>query len=580
MCDEDRIQDELRSPAMVIKKGKFMFDNIDAFVEQSRENTNVKLLVLYPFDNDAGNYEFWDKVGQIVGNLMNLGSLAIQFQGTRDEARIPDWEILTRILPYLRRKVALRLVTDDDDVEVEVIQGLARAIHGHPMISDFSSETGFTFANLAPWCSALVTLPSLKSVTLGFQEPETEDQGDLVILEPFKDLLRAPALRRVRFDSFYFTNALCHVVASALEEGSSVIDISFDEKCTFPDGGRAIIANALKRNASVTDVKFLDDYDEPFCNTLAAVLRCNTTLQKISLEIPEEEEEGGAGGRSLSSIFLSLGMNTTLKSLSVDIFDKFGGELCAAITSGLAKNSTLEELSLGDMISSDDDGAVSARNALSFLRTNSTLKSLTVMFDLYQKKSYVSAFRLEAVKMMEDNPCLESLKIGNGSKIKIEELFALLSALQRDTTLKTLGFQSGYDRDTSLYLNDDELSQLVSILMKNYGLERVVPDIHCADDRIVKAIFRLNRAGRRYLIKDGSSISKGVEVLSAVSGDINCVFLHLLENPGLCERSAVETTTTTISWQPGANLDESSSSGKRERAQSQPAGKEPRRRLA
>jgi hypothetical protein len=31
------------------------------------------------------------------------------------------------------------------------------------------------------------------------------------------------------------------------------------------------------------------------------------------------------------------------------------------------------------------------------------------------------------------------------------------------------------------------------------------------------AILRLNQAGRRYLIEDGSSVSKGVSVLSAVS---------------------------------------------------------------
>jgi hypothetical protein len=43
-----------------------------------------------------------------------------------------------------------------------------------------------------------------------------------------------------------------------------------------------------------------------------------------------------------------------------------------------------------------------------------------------------------------------------------------------------------------------------------------------------------------YLIEDGSSISKGVDVLSAVSNDIDSVFLHPLENPRLCDRNAVE----------------------------------------
>jgi hypothetical protein len=62
--------------------------------------------------------------------------------------------------------------------------------------------------------------------------------------------------------------------------------------------------------------------------------------------------------------------------------------------------------------------------------------------------------------------------------------------------------------------------------------------------------MRLNEAGRRYLIEDGSSISKGVEVLSRVSNDINCIFLHLLENPTLCDRDAtkiVSTSESTIS---------------------------------
>jgi hypothetical protein len=79
--------------------------------------------------------------------------------------------------------------------------------------------------------------------------------------------------------------------------------------------------------------------------------------------------------------------------------------------------------------------------------------------------------------------------------------------------------------------------------MKNYRLECLVPDISCTNDGTVKAILRLNRAGRRYLITDGSSISKGVDVLSAVSDEIDCVFLHLLENPSLCDRRTANTTT-------------------------------------
>jgi hypothetical protein len=92
-----------------------------------------------------------------------------------------------------------------------------------------------------------------------------------------------------------------------------------------------------------------------------------------------------------------------------------------------------------------------------------------------------------------------------------------------------------------------------------------LPDIIQGGD--VRALLRLNRAGRRYLVEDGSSISKGVEVLSAVSNVINCVFLHLLENPRLCDRSAVETASDSIGNR-GSTRPENHN-GKRDREQDQ-----------
>jgi hypothetical protein len=429
------------------------------------------------------------------------------------------------------------------------------------MISGFTFPEGFTFGNIGPWCSALITLPSLERVTFGLREPETEDQRVLLNVEPFKELLCMPALRVVNFYGFYFTNELCHATANALEEGPSIVHLTFENQCTFPDGGTAIIANALKRNVTVTGFSFIGDFDELFCNTLAAVLLSNSTLQYLNVWATTR-----ASGRWLPSIFLSLGLNTTFKCLITHISGDFGDELCAAITSGLSKNTTLEKLSLDEIIPIGDDGAISARNALSFVRTNSTLKSLNIsfLFMRAQKESlFVSAFRLEAVKMLE-NTFLKSLTIPDyysGSSIQVEEFLALISALQLNTTLKTLGFQSSCF--ANIHFTDDEVNQLVSVLLKNYGLECLVPDIRVNDGR-VKAILRLNGAGRQYLIKDGSSRKKGVDVLSAVSNYIDCVFLHLLENPSLCDRRAAETTPGRLRL--GANLDEASGAGKRERS--------------
>ncbi len=93
------------------------------------------------------------------------------------------------------------------------------------------------------------------------------------------------------------------------------------------------------------------------------------------------------------------------------------------------------------------------------------------------------------------------------------------------------------------------------------------------------AILRLNKAGRRYLIEDGSSISKGVEVLSRVNGDINCVFLHMLDNPRLCDLRAVEIVTADESNGRSTSPTAGSGGEKREQASAN-KGKESRRRLA
>jgi hypothetical protein len=480
-----------------------LLDNIDSLVTLSRENTSIEILQLYPFDSDAGNYEFWDKVGQIVGNLEGLSLIKLNFlpynksdyddidsddnndsdddndivndDGDGDEATRPDWEILTRILRYLRCKVE---VCSDCDADVEEVQGFARAIQGHPMISAFSSRRKCAVANLDPWCYALATLPSLERVRLGLREPAAWDQ-DVVLkpADPLTHLLRAPALRFVNFNGFYFTDAHCHAIARALERGSSITSINFEPGCSFPGGGMAIIVNALKANTTVTDVQIFGEFDDPFFNALAAVLLSNSTLQNLTVHATTD-----ASARWISSIFLSLGMNKTLKTLFVVICDDFGDELCAAITSGLAMNSTLEELFLV-MIPSDGDGAVSARNALSVLRTNNTLKSLTVSFTPTQKESYVSAFRLEAVKMM--NPFLEVKHFSADNMIKLKNCLLLFS-LQCDTTLNP--------RPTLLPKSffDDEVNQLE--FNENCGLEHLVPEISCADDGTIKAI--LNQTGR------------------------------------------------------------------------------------
>jgi hypothetical protein len=206
---------------------------------------------------------------------------------------------------------------------------------------------------------------------------------------------------------------------------------------------------------------------------------------------------------------------------------------------GLGMNETLENLELNRVHNSDLWG-----RAFSFLRTNKALKSLVIILGYGVEESCLSAFCIGIAGMLQDNTSLESLiiqKCVNEIKIKAEEYIALVTALQHNTALKSLSLNRSDYCNKRLTLTHDEGKQMASLPKKNYALESL-PGINLKKQarRDVEAILRLNAAGRRYLAQDGSSISKGVQVLSAVSNEIDCVFLHLLENPRLCDRSAVE----------------------------------------
>jgi hypothetical protein len=54
----------------------------------------------------------------------------------------------------------------------------------------------------------------------------------------------------------------------------------------------------------------------------------------------------------------------------------------------------------------------------------------------------------------------------------------------------------------------------------------------------VKCILRLNNSGRSYLVDDATNKQKGIAVLERVNDDMNCLFIHLTENPSLCRPCA------------------------------------------
>jgi hypothetical protein len=298
------------------------------------------------------------------------------------------------------------------------------------------------------------------------------------------------------------------------------------------------MASGFRGNTSVLSIEVVQPVNDALNSALIMALQLNSTLQELSLEV----EDGPNAHEFWSLIFVCLKRNTGLKSLTLDGLGSIEESLCTAMQNGLTRNVTLESLKLHNVHLRDVEFAL-WRRAFSFLRTNKTLTSLKVNAvedDVTQ--SCISAFCIDIAAMLEENASLEVLSIESWktAEFRAEDFLALVPALQGNTTLKTLKFCEY----VCLRLTADENKQMAVVLRKNYGLESL-PDIdlddHAGD---VGAILQLNAAGRRYLVQDGSSISKGVDVLSRVNDNIDCVFLHLLENPRLCDRSVVEVLVT------------------------------------
>jgi hypothetical protein len=78
-------------------------------------------------------------------------------------------------------------------------------------------------------------------------------------------------------------------------------------------------------------------------------------------------------------------------------------------------------------------------------------------------ESCVPAFRIDNAAMLQENASLESISINCGfvKPIKAEDYFVLVTALQHNTTLKSLSV----DQNDILQLTDDEDKQMASLLI-------------------------------------------------------------------------------------------------------------------
>ena len=209
----------------------------------------------------------------------------------------------------------------------------------------------------------------------------------------------------------------------------------------------------------------------------------------------------------------------------------------------------------------DNGGLARLRETVSFLRINASLKSLTIAC-ADTAASDAGHLCLKKVSALAVNASLEYLdiEIKGDESISSVDYLAALAALGRNTTLKTLRLHPKLDS-----FDSDQVEELLSLIRKNYGLESLDDGL---PDPTGEAgyILLFNKAGRRYILRDPSSIPGSIGVFAGVSDDVNCVLVHMLENPRLCDRRTVERVKASEGNGSLANPTASSDGGKRERA--------------
>jgi hypothetical protein len=161
------------------------------------------------------------------------------------------------------------------------------------------------------------------------------------------ELLRVHTLRLVCFINFSFTSALSQATANALKEGTAVTELEF-RYCSFSAVEfDVMMANCLSRNTSVTSIT-VQCYNTALFDALAATLPSDSTLRHLELHRQNDGEPD-----CLSPVFLALGQNAGLETLTIYMKGSMEESLCTAINDGLRMNETLESLDLYNVPLSD-----------------------------------------------------------------------------------------------------------------------------------------------------------------------------------------------------------------------------------
>jgi hypothetical protein len=518
----------------------FTRDRINEFTTAMSANKSVHVVELVIEERQGYDYtDLWSALGKAFNNMERLIELRI--------TRRDPWDLHAGMciagqcdrLRELFLRFNYDLIPGRRLVETQ-LRMLAGALSSFVsleilVMDEFATETPDVDAGVV--FDALSNLPKLRRMTCNVASPSSTTHFEDGSLARF---VKNPSLRQVCFGYFYFDTANCHSIAEALSTETFLESLDL-QACEAQD--EETLIQGLETNQTVKLLGMMSRSLSRSCyRGLARVMSANTTLTQLTLEGAEAAVDAAS---EMKDFFFALQRNTTLKLLDLDdvsIHEDATSTMreCLALNTGLEniKFSRLEQYYHQARESTCEQSTLLSKIA-PFLVLNRTLKELT----LFELDLTGDDFVLLA-KLLADNVSLQRLEIRMQFQERSnEDVVTFASYLKKNRTLKYLDILcTGYNL-AQYALSTENGDRVVSELCQNYELRRIQISPKQRNTHTwgqpewrqkLDAFLRLNIAGRRYLWQDASDRRACVAVLSGVSSSLNCLYLHLLENPLIC----------------------------------------------
>ena len=490
-----------------------------------------------PFADQADKKEYFSGLEQLGQALSTIESLEeLDFRTFTLRTMHEPLEGAACLVRHVRQITRLTCQTRSS------MKDIADAITGHSCLEQVVLQN-VTDSPDPCFLKALLTLPKLKDLSVS--DPLLVRTLSFFPEGFLRDLFALPSIRKVSLDRLNMereaTN-LCH----ALGKKSTKLQSLELKVCNVPASFPENLCQSLQRNQSLKAL-FLEPQNEAMLGSLGrklgSVLGSLPELQSFGLSLSEldDDETLETVNQQVSDCLSALATSDALENLVLaDCL--WNASLCRALRRILKQG--LSVLTIKCEVGTKRNEAW--HSVASCLKTSKRLQKLALSFGI-EDDHYDSDEELSGEEILQ---AMTQLLISSDAPLPLEYLtlecyIANISTSAIATFLSSTRLHSSLKSIRLAFNSVDPAGweKLVEVLQETFSLCHfsvgwneeplaVIPSTPHRD--LANGMLAMNRAGRCYFFNDAQDKVQGICVLSAAHSNLDCLFLHVRENPFLC----------------------------------------------